>query len=175
MCNRTEYINVNEESIGELIESEHYRELIASGNILSFANNDLHTIQNIRFINEFHVEGFYEDITLRNLIFDMNVEFTAHFRGIILFENIIFNGDVNFRSYFSFKENTGNNDNRTQFSGVRFNGNVDFSGFRKISEYKNFTFGDTIFAHKPENLTPINDNSSFYYEVLDINSRNYSG
>ena len=172
MCNRTEYINVNEKSIGELIKSEHYRELIASGNISMSAN--LHTIQNIRFINEFHVEGFYEDITLINLIFDKDVEFTAHFKGITLFENIIFNGDVNFGSCFHFKENTGNYYNITQFSSVRFNGNVDFLGFRKIMEYKNFTFGDTIFVHKPKNLTHINDNSSFYYEVVDINSRNYS-
>lgn len=175
MCDGTEYINVNEKSIGELIKSEHYRELIASGNISMSANYNLYTVQNIRFINEFHIEGFYEDITLRNLIFYRNVKLEGHFKGIILFENIIFNGDVNFGSCFHFKENTGNNDNRTRFSGVRFNGNVDFSGFRKISEYKNFTFGDTIFAHKPKNLKYINDYSYFYYEVVDINSRNYSG
>ena len=174
MCNKIEYLNVNEKSIYELMNSENYMEFIKSGNILLSANRDLHTIQNIRFINEFHIEGLREDITLRNLIFDRNVIFTARFAGITLFENIIFNGNVNFRSRFCFKDNTGNYDNRTEFRGVKFKGDVDFSGFSKIIEYKNFTFGDTAFTRKPKNLVYINDNSYFYYEVEDINLINYN-
>lgn len=174
MCNKTEYINVSEKSIYELTKSENYRKLIASGNIALSVNHDLHTIQNIRFINEFSIGSFLDNITLKNLIFDRNVIFTARFAGITLFENIIFNGDVNFRSCFCFRDNTGNDDNRTEFRGVKFQGNVDFSGFRKISEYKNFTFGDTKFTRKPKNLVYINDNSYFYYEVEDINLRNYN-
>ncbi len=89
MCSKTEYVNVNEESIYELTNSEHYRKLIAFGNILLSANHNLNIIQNIRFINKFSIGGFFDNITLRNLIFDSNVSFTAHFKGIILFENII--------------------------------------------------------------------------------------
>lgn len=173
MCNKIEYINVSEKSIYELMNSEHYKELIASGNVLLSDNYDSHIIQNIKFINEFSIGGFFDNITLKNLIFDSNANFTAYFKGIILFENIIFNGDVNFRSCFCFRDNTGNYDNRTEFRGVKFQGNVDFSGFRKISEYKNFTFGDTKFTRKPKNLVSINDDSYFYHEVEDINSRNY--
>lgn len=171
MCSKTEY--VNEESVYELTNSEHYRELIASGNISLSANHDLHIIRNIRFINKFSIGDFFDNIILRNLIFDSNVSFTAHFKWIILFENIVFNGDINFRSCFCFRGNTGDYDNRTEFRGVKFKGDIDFSGFRKISEYKNFTFGDTKFTRKPKNLVYINDNSYFYYEVEDINSRNY--
>ena len=105
MCNKIEYVNVNEKSIYELTKSENYRKLIASGNIALSVNHDLHTIQNIRFINEFSIGGFLDNITLKNLIFDRNVIFTAYFK---VFENIIFNGDVNFRSRFCFKDNTGN-------------------------------------------------------------------
>lgn len=85
MCNKIEYININEKSINELMESKNYRKLIASGNILLSANYDLHTIQNIRFINEFSMLNSFDNITLRNLIFDRNVKFSACFSGKILF------------------------------------------------------------------------------------------
>ena len=78
MCSKTEY--VNEESVYELTNSEHYRELIASGNISLSANHDLHIIRNIRFINKFSIGDFFDNIILRNLIFDSNVSFTAHFK-----------------------------------------------------------------------------------------------
>ncbi len=45
MCSKTEYVNVNEESIYELTNSEHYRKLIAFGNILLSANHNLNIIQ----------------------------------------------------------------------------------------------------------------------------------
>ena len=153
MCNKTEYVNVSEKSVYELMNSEHYKELIASGNILLSVNHDLHTIQNIKFINEFSIGGFFDSITLKNLIFDSN---------------------VNFKSIFCFSDNTGNYDNRTEFDNVRFEGNVDFKGFNLQLEYQQFILETANFTYKPTNLEHIPMHDDFNRQVDIINSRNYN-
>lgn len=169
----SEYMEINEEiNFAELLK-EH-KERYKNYSALGYTPTAQVIISNIKFNNKVNFDGFFENITFRNLIFENEVIFSGTFRGEFFFQNIIFRKDVYFnRIYFRYNEQMISN-KRTEFDNVRFEGKVDFKGFNLQDEYKDFIFGNTNFTYKPTNLEHIPLHDDFNRQVDIINSRNYN-